>query len=68
MRFLLRVVSEVAGTAKDFIEIVVAGVVGIVLFLATVALRLLVYLITMTIVVTLLNWVYGLIFHRPLFF
>ena len=68
MRFLFRVVSEVAGTAKDFIEIVVAGVVGTVLFTATVTLRVLVCAITGTIVSVLLNWAYGLIFHRPLFF
>jgi hypothetical protein len=67
MRFLFRVVSEVAGTAKDFIEIVVAGVVGVVLVLATVALRVLVSVIIVAPAVMLLNWVYGLIFHRPLF-
>ncbi len=68
MRFLLRVVSEAVDIAKDFVEIVFAGVVGTVLVLATVALRVLVYVITVTIVAALLNWVYGLIFHRPLFF
>ena len=63
MRFLFRVVSEVAGTAKDFIEIVVAGVVGTVLIVVTAALRLLVRLIIVAIVLTLMYWVYGL-FHR----
>jgi hypothetical protein len=64
MRFLFRVVSEVAGTAKDFIEIVVAGVVGTVLIVVTAALRLFVRLIIVFLVLLFIYWVYGLIPHH----
>ena len=67
MRFLFRVVSEAADIARDVIEMLVGIVVGSVLLLATAALRLLVYVIIVVPAMMLLYWVYGMIFHRPLF-
>ena len=52
MRFLLRVVSEAVDIARDVLEMVVGTVVGTVLFLAIVALRFLVYLITVARAIT----------------
>lgn len=64
MRFLFRVVSEAADTARDILEMVVGAVVGTVLFLAILALRMLVYIITVAIALALIYWVYSLIPHH----
>ena len=68
MRILFQVVSDAAEIVRGVIELVGGIVVELVGDLVTAALRLLVRVIIWSLVVMLLSWVYGLIFHRTLFF